>query len=254
MPAEKVWSEEQIDSYFQGIEHSEYPSVPWERMKQKIRGSDCSTLIDIGCGPGAFTIHTARRGYDVQAVDISNTNLKALEKRKKALNLSNIKTIYGDWLEVEVIPTEVSICAYCFCGSIGTLEGIKKVLQHTTRMAFFIAPWDRVQKDFLSGDLYQTTGIEPPVFENQDLLPLFQNMGQQVEVELLEYDFGLPLRGKSEINNCAVFLSDKLGIPDVKLVKDHILNHLTIKNGMFWVPNPRKSNLITWERRDLHVK
>lgn len=245
---EKAWSKEQIESYYRGMEYSDYPSVPWEKMKCKIL--DCTTLLDIGCGPGAFSIYAACRGYEVQAVDISINHLRALEMQKKAMGLRNIRTVYGDWLEVQVEPAEVSICAYCFCGSIGTPEGIEKVLQFNTGTAFFISPWNRVQEDFLSADLYKVSGIEPPVFKNQHLLPMFKRLGQQVQVEVLEYDFGIPLRGKEEINDFAVFLSEKLRIPSAALVRNHVLDILTIRNGMYWVPNPRKSTLITWRRRD----
>lgn len=250
MSRRKEWTDLQILNYYLGIRSSDYPGIFWEKMKTEIEG--CRTLIDIGCGPGAFAIKAVEDGFYVQAVDINKKNLEALEKQMKYSGLNNLKTIYGNWLDVRVEKNDVAVCAYSFGGEIGTLEGIRKIIDVTKEAAFFISPYDTIQTDFLSKDLYRESGIEPPVFGGnyQDLLQLFTILKEDVKYETVEYDFGMPLESKEEINDCAIYLSEKLGLPSSELVKEHLQKIITMKNGIYWVPNPRKSTMIIWKRRD----
>ena len=247
----KEWSEQQITYYYLGIRHSDYPEVFWQKMKPVIK--NYKTLIDIGCGPGAFALKAAESGFQVQAVDISKKNLDALKMQVKLLRLNNVNTIPGDWVDVQVEKNDVSVCAYSFGDTIGTLEGIKKIIDLTNEVAFFITPYETLQTDFLSEKLYHKSGIEPPSFKGnyQDILNIFNYLHEDVSLETVEYDFGMPLNSKEELNSCAVYLGEKLGIPSVGLVEEHLQKIAgRKKNGMYWVPNPRKSTMITWRRGD----
>ena len=246
----KDWTDQQIENYYLGIKYSDYPSVIWEKIKPKIVGY--TSLIDVGCGPGAFALKAAEEGFYVQAVDINHKNLEALNKQIEYLSLDRkrIKTIYGNWLEVKVEKSDVVICAYSFGSDIGTRPGLKKILELTKKYAFCISPYSATQTDFMSKELYREAGIEPPSFNGsyQDLLLLLADLNKWVSYEIIEYDFGFPLRSKNEIDSCAVFLSEKLGIPSLKLVKKHLQSIVTVKNSFYWVPNPRKSVIITCKR------
>ena len=57
----KDWTDQQIENYYLGIKYSDYPSVIWEKIKPKIVGY--TSLIDVGCGPGAFDLKAAEEGF-----------------------------------------------------------------------------------------------------------------------------------------------------------------------------------------------
>ena len=242
----KEWTDTQILNYYLGVKYSDYPKIFWEKMEPELSG--CKTIIDIGCGPGAFALKAVKANYNVQAVDINKKSLEALKKQTR--ELKNLKTIYGNWLEVEVDKSDAAICAYSFGGEIGTLGGIRKIIDLTEKVAYFIAPYDIIQTDFLSKEVYRRSGIQPPQFNGnyEDLLTFFHTLGMPVEYETVEYDFGMPLKSKKEIDSCAEYLSEKLGLPG-ELLKKHLQNIITVKKGLCWVPNPRKSVIITWKRR-----
>lgn len=245
----KDWTAQQISSYYLGVEYSDYPEVFWERIRPKI--ADCVSVMDIGCGPGAFALRAARDGFKTYAVDSNMGNLSALQQKSAALGFPNIATILGDWKDVKVPQSDVAISAYSFGGFIGTIAGIQKILQHTKEIAFFITPYQKVQTDFLSKGLYHKLEIDPSVFSTNylDLLGIFEKLEEPVSFEILEYDFGMPLESKKEIKSCANFLCEKLGIPAVDLMEKHLQRIITLRNGLYWVPNPRKSVIITYERR-----
>jgi SAM-dependent methyltransferase len=253
----RIWTDEQIDYYFKGIKYSDYPRIFWKKILEEIKAYH--SLIDIGCGPGAFALAAARAGMAVQAVDISEKNLEALKNKCRKMRLENMTTIYGNWLDVEVKNADVCISAYSFGGDIGTIGGIKKILQYTNKIAYFITPYEKIKTDFLSKDLYQKIGKTPTAFSSDytDLLRIFNELGQQVEFEVVEYDFGMPLESDNEatLGKCALFLCEKLeldeGLNPTELMRKHLRDIITIRNGMYWVPNPRKSVIITWRRQSV---
>ncbi len=244
----KDWTDRQITNYYLGIGQSNYPQVFWDIMEPSMAG--CTTLVDIGCGPGAFALKAAACGFSVQAVDIDEGRLKALQRQKKILGLNRIKIIRGDWLEVHTEKNDIAVCAYSFGGAIGTPAGIQKIIDHARRAAFFITPCRAIKTDFMSRELYQRSGVAPPAFSGgyEDLLKLFEDLRAKVEYEIVAYDFGMPLADLAEIDECAVYLADKLGLPSVALVRKHLRNIVTERNGGYWVPNPRESAIITWKR------
>ncbi len=252
MKQPRDWTEQQIKYYYGGIKYSDYPQVFWDMMLPHMEGA--STLIDIGCGPGAFALTAAAAGLKVQAVDISSGNLKALREQIKYRQLSNIEIVHADWLEAVIKKSEVAVCAYSFGGSIGTLEGVKKIIASTEKVAFLVSPCERERGDFLSKELYVKCGITPSSFsgDHRDILGAFEKLQQPVKWEIVAYDFGMPIESRDEIKPCAIYLADKLGLPDVDLVEKHIKSILTVRKGLYWVPNPKKSAIITWQRRDMN--
>lgn len=56
-----------------------------------------STLLDLGCGSGGFSIMFAKEGADVTSMDIAPAMLEMLAEDAKAENLNNIKLIESDW-------------------------------------------------------------------------------------------------------------------------------------------------------------
>jgi SAM-dependent methyltransferase len=245
----KDWTDQQISSYYLGVEYSDYPEVFWERIYPQI--ADYVSIMDIGCGPGAFALRAARDGFKIYAVDANMKNLSALQQKSAALGFSNITAIFGDWKDVKVPQSDVTISAYSFGGFIGTAMGIQKIIQHTKEIAFFITTYQKVRTDFLSKGLYSKLEIDPPVFSTNylDLLRIFEELEKPVSFEIIEHDFGIPLESKKEIKGCAHFLCEKLGIFAIDLMEKHLQRIITLRNGFYWVPNPRKSVMIIYERR-----
>ena len=208
------------------------------------------SLRDIGCGPGAFALAAASLNLYVEAVDINRDILNALAQRKNELNLPRIKIVPMDWLEVPEENMDISVCAYSLSKAIGSMEGIRKVLRTTNTSAYWIVPGNTLQTDFLSKGLYIKFGISPPSFTDNyhSLLKKLENLNVKVSWEIMHYDFGFPFEEEKGMDYYVRFLSNKLHLPYSKAIKKHILEIITERNGLTWIPNPRKSVFITWIR------
>ena len=71
-----------------------------------------TTVLDVGAGPGRFSLALAPRARQVVAVDISPAMLSVLRRRARQLGVDNVRTVVGPWLEVEVDPVDVVLCSY----------------------------------------------------------------------------------------------------------------------------------------------
>jgi hypothetical protein len=250
MSEKREWTDAQVEHYLKGIRHSEYPAVLWQRMQPHLNG--CRTLTDIGSGPGAFSLRAAEDGFMVQAVDSSRKSLDVLEVEASDYAAGTVKTICGNWPDVNVDHCDAAICAYSFGGDIGTPRGIYKILTITRRVIFFVSPVEKTQVDFLSRELYREEGSSPPEFQGNyhDLGDILSWLKVDYSIEIVSYDFGFPLKDRSEFDQCALFLADKLGLSSVGRVKKHLEKIVTDRNNLLWVPNPRLSALITCIRSE----
>ena len=250
MHKKREWTDAQIDHYLEGIKHSDYPAVFWQRMKPYL--NDCRTIIDIGSGPGAFALRAAADGFMVQAVDSSRKSLAVLEVEASGYAAGPIKTICGNWPNVSVDHCDAAICAYSFGGAIGTPSGISKIFKVTGRVIFFISPVEKTQVDFLSRELYEEEGSSPPEFKGNyhDLEDILTALKVKYNVETVSHDFGFPLKNWSELDQCALFLADKLGLSSTARLKKHLEKIITDRNNLLWVPNPRVSAIITCIRSE----
>lgn len=71
-----------------------------------------TTVLDVGSGPGRFTLALASRAHQVVAVDISPAMLSGLRRRARQLGVANVRTVVGSWQEVEVDRADVVLCSY----------------------------------------------------------------------------------------------------------------------------------------------
>lgn len=239
------WTDQEIRGYLAGIRLSDYPHVFWREMLPFM--SECETITDIGCGPGAFTLKALAGGFDVQAVDKNKKNLKVLaEEIHKKGWIKRCRFLQGDWLEVEPVRSDASVIAYSCSGSIGSRTGIEKIFRLTEKVVFFIGPAEKKYTDFATAGLYKKIGQDPPAFQSDytQVAEDLDKMGVKTGIKLIEYDFGLPLEN-GDIKGGAIYLANKLRIKEVSEVEKHLRKIITSRHGLPWIPNPKKSVLIT---------
>jgi putative AdoMet-dependent methyltransferase len=59
------------------------------------------TVLDMGCGTGAFAIHAAKHLKKIYAVDVSKAMLRRARRKAKKANLDNIEFYHGGFLTYE---------------------------------------------------------------------------------------------------------------------------------------------------------
>ncbi|HLN63994.1 MAG TPA: methyltransferase domain-containing protein [Symbiobacteriaceae bacterium] len=80
-----------------------------DKILQYMNLGQCTIMVDIGCGPGWFTLEAARKmqpGGLVYGVDVSEEMLAKLKERAKAEGLFNVQTVLAEEDDEYPIPTE----------------------------------------------------------------------------------------------------------------------------------------------------
>ncbi len=71
-----------------------------------------STVVDVGSGPGRFTLTLAPHVAAVTAVDPSGRMLDICRKQARAMDLANVTCVQGRWEQTEVPPVDVAFSSY----------------------------------------------------------------------------------------------------------------------------------------------
>lgn len=91
------------------------------------------TVLDMGCGTGAFTIHAAKHFKKVYAVDVSKAMLRRARRKAKKANLDNIEFCHGGFLtykhEAEPVDAIVSSNVLHHLPDFWKLIGLKRLVQ-----------------------------------------------------------------------------------------------------------------------------
>ncbi|MDF2628353.1 MAG: hypothetical protein K0R39_2184 [Symbiobacteriaceae bacterium] len=79
------------------------------QILQYLNLGPCTIMVDVGCGPGWFTLEAARKLTDggvVYGVDVSQEMLDRLRERARAANLHNVQTVLAEEDDEYPLPTE----------------------------------------------------------------------------------------------------------------------------------------------------
>lgn len=104
------------------------------RLRRVTRST--TTVLDVGAGPGRFTLALAPRVSAVMAVDASTAMSSLLRSAVRRAGLSNVTAVTGRWEEVDVAPADVVLCSYVLPLIDDAAPFLAKLEAHCRRDAF----------------------------------------------------------------------------------------------------------------------
>jgi len=89
----------------------DYERMSEEIIRRLLVNSD-STVIDLGCGTGAFALHAARKCRTIYAVDVSEAMLEYCRRQAEQKGITNIVYCHGGLLSYEHSgePADAVVC------------------------------------------------------------------------------------------------------------------------------------------------
>lgn len=239
------WNPDHIKYYYEGVKHSEYPRKIWAMIQPF--AARCNTVLDIGCGGGAFSIMALEQKYAVTALDISKIQLGYLRDEARLNGLEKGLTIIeGDFADTTVVPHDIAIAAYCFEGNISNMINIEKILHCTNKLGVFVLPGEIAKHEFLSELLpVDAITVQQNFHESgtlKNILEAADGNGIRIIQKEIICDFGIPYDRYDPYQ--VEFVAKKLGITDLVITRKHIEKIKILNRGMPWLPNMKKMIVI----------
>lgn len=170
-----------------------------------------STVLDVGAGPGRFSLALAPRVTEVVAVDSSSAMLGLLKRRARKLGLRNIRTVAAPWEEADVARADVAICSYVLPLVADVAPFLRKLDASCRRRAFLYL--NAASVDLLFDPLWRHFHEQPrrPGPTYLDAVAVLAELGIKAEVEVVE----VRTRSRYKNLNAAVrAYHDQLLLPD----------------------------------------
>jgi SAM-dependent methyltransferase len=203
---------------------------PFFRYLRKATGRR-STVLDVGSGPGRFTLALAPRVASVTAVDPSSGMLDICRRQARALGLANVTCVQGRWEEVDVAPVDVAFSSYVVTLVPDAARFLVKLdAAATERAMLYLGAYtaDAIM-DPLWRHFHGTSRRPGPTY--LDAADLLRELGMKPEIEVVE----VPTRGRFKtLAAAAKSYRDELCLPDTPAVRKELrglLAHWLVPRG-----------------------
>jgi len=84
-------------------EEASPPLVEVVEFAKDLKRESARTILDLGCGAGRHSLLLGKQGFQVVALDISETTLKTLDDRLKAASIANVTLVKHEMWELPFI-------------------------------------------------------------------------------------------------------------------------------------------------------
>lgn len=217
---------------------------------RRVTGSR-TTVLDVGAGPGRFTLALAPRVGQVVAVDASPVMGSLLGRAARRQGSTNVITVTGRWEEVDVDPADVVICSYVLPLIDDAAGFLARLDAHCLGHAF-------VYLSALSGDAFADPfwrhfhgRPRQPGPTYIDAVAVLAELGIKAGVEVVE----VPVRTRHKsVAAAARSYRESLLLPDTAEVRRELRGLLSgwlIADGDTWRPPLRTSPaaILSWRGR-----
>jgi SAM-dependent methyltransferase len=203
-------------------------SDPFFRRLRRATGRR-STVLDVGSGPGRFTLALAPHVAAVTAVDPSAGMLDICRRQARKMGLDNVSCVHGRWEEVEVPRADVAFSSYVVTLVADAPRFLRKLDAAATERAFlYLGAYtaDAIM-DPLWRHFHGTSRKPGPTY--LDAAEVLRELGASPEIEVVE----VPTRGRFKtVADAAKDYRDQLCLPDTPEVRKELrdlLRHWLIR-------------------------
>ncbi|WHH58696.1 class I SAM-dependent methyltransferase [Petroclostridium sp. X23] len=128
--------------------------------EKKILQKD-SSVLDIGCGTGQYTVEFAKVSKQVMGIDISSGMMEYAKKNSDQAGLTNVEYLKSDWAEADLKKMgwgkRFDMVFSSMCPAVGSMQTLEKMAQ-ASRNYCFIRRFIR-REDSIGESLMQHLGI-----------------------------------------------------------------------------------------------
>ena len=174
-------------------EQGDIPKRVVDSLFEKKILNEFSNVIEIGSGPGTYTVPIASRVSRLECVDSSERMLARLKNTILANGLDNVGYVLNKWENYNVPDRKFDVAIASLCPYSGTAESIQKMELCASEWCVIIS-WDTNHGDDITEHIWKKLGFDFDFSgrKSSALTDILNNSGRTAKVEYfnadIEYD------------------------------------------------------------------
>lgn len=170
-----------------GYTSKEQGNIPYsviDRLFEKGILSNASDVIEIGSGPGTYSLPIASRVSYLECVDSSERMLARLKDTMHKHDLKNVGYVLNKWEDYDVPDKKFDVAVASLCPYSGTIGSLRKMETCASKWCVMIS-WNTNHGDDISEEIWKKLGFDFDfgARKNTGLIDLLKNSKRSVDVE-----------------------------------------------------------------------
>lgn len=178
------------DSLMQEIDYKEWADYIFRILlncKHPVK-----SILEFGCGTGNITVELAKKGFDMTAVDISESMLTVCDEKVEKEGLDNVRLFKGDMRNFRI--DEKFDAVICCCDSINYLEEMKDIENFIMCASDVLVPNGMLTFDMNTPVKYHDViGDNTFVYNLDDVFCVWENL-PDFDNNVMNYDLSFFIR------------------------------------------------------------
>ena len=207
---------------------------------------DGLTVLDLGCGSGAYSIRLAKKAKILTALDISDGMLENLKKSAEENGIKNIEYINADWSEY-FPDKKFDIIFASLTPALKDENSVEKVINYSKKWFINIVFASPMTNDLLQG-LFEIHNLEQK--SRNKFEPVAENYFIKNNLKFSKYFLKgqwETLRNYEEMtNNCYDIIKAHGEEPNMEKIEKYIENFKDKETGMYISKNNYDVEIITY--------
>lgn len=230
---------------YSSVQQGDIPERIVDRLSEMgIIGAD-SDILELGSGPGTYSMPLATHVRTVTCMDTSQKMLDRLMSTASSRGLSNISSVLQDWTTF-VPDRKYSVCMASLCPGTGSSESLEK-MESVSTVGCVQVSWMENHGDDLTSDIWHELGKEYgfDFRKSNAMLDWLRDNGRDPTYEVLETHvvYDVPIGSVIEKERSAFNAYGVL--EDVGPIVERLLENDTV-DGIYHYDRINSMKLITW--------
>lgn len=224
-----------------------YQAKMMEIMEKHGVNLNGASVLDLGCGSGAYTIRIAEKAKKVTALDLSEGMLDAVKKSAEERGLTNIEYVNADWEAYEP-GDKFDLIFASLTPAVKDEASVDKMRKYAGRYIVSISFAGPMTAHVLDG-LFKMHGIEKG--NKSKLEPVVKDYLVKKDIRFSIYPVQgewLTSRNREDmINNCRDVIEAHGVKPDMAKIEEYIERFYDKETNMYVSRTAYNVEMIVWE-------
>ena len=207
---------------------------------------DGHTVLDLGCGSGAYTVHMARQAKQVTALDISEVMLDGVRKAAAENGITNIDYVLSDWMDFTP-PHKYDIIFTSLTPAVKDEASVDKIRDFAAKWVVNISFTGHMTANVLNW-VFDLHNIERSHSKQEPIMRRWlEKHGVPFKAYPVQGEWVTPRTYQAMLDNCIDVIEAHGNTPDIEGIKREMEQFKDEESGMYISKTGYNVEMLIWE-------